>query len=160
MFPRNKDAQRMAKINTVNVPCPLHIKGTFNFKGELFFLALAVKTLADKNVGFRQSLFHLRNFINDINKAFMDIGLAIIVLIALINRNNFAVMFIGVPFFVFDGFHHLVTHGREKDLEHNMGKLAIFAGVSEFPIRVKCATLAWHTLKAALAGDIKSVCTE
>jgi nitrogen fixation NifU-like protein len=33
-----------------------------------------------------------------------------------------------------------------------MGKLAVFAGVSEFPARVKCATLAWHTLKQALHG--------
>ena len=43
---------------------------------------------------------------------------------------------------LFHGFHELLT-----------GKLAVFAGVREFPVRVKCATLAWHTLNAALAGD-------
>ncbi|HLB42272.1 MAG TPA: SUF system NifU family Fe-S cluster assembly protein [Gammaproteobacteria bacterium] len=61
---------------------------------------------------------------------------------------------------LFDHFHHLVTRGNEKNSENNMGKLAVFAGVSEFPIRVKCATLAWHTLKAALADDINQVSTE
>ena len=40
------------------------------------------------------------------------------------------------------------------------GKLAAFAGVREFPVRVKCATLAWHTLKAALAGSNQPVKTE
>jgi nitrogen fixation NifU-like protein len=41
-----------------------------------------------------------------------------------------------------------------------LGKLAVFAGVREFPIRVKCATLAWHTLRAALLGQRGSVTTE
>ena len=41
-----------------------------------------------------------------------------------------------------------------------LGKLAVFAGVREFPVRVKCATLAWHTLKAALAGAQAPVSTE
>jgi nitrogen fixation NifU-like protein len=41
-----------------------------------------------------------------------------------------------------------------------LGKLAVFSGVREFPVRVKCATLAWHTLKAALDRDAKSVSTE
>ena len=108
MFPRNKDAQRVAKINTVKVPGPLHIKGPLNFKSEMFFLALTVKTLADIDIGFSQSGFDLRDFVHDINKTFMDIGLAITVLIALINGNNFAVMFEGMPFFVFDGFHHFL----------------------------------------------------
>ena len=40
-----------------------------------------------------------------------------------------------------------------------LGKLAVFAGVCEFPARVKCASLAWHTLKAALSGE-GSVTTE
>ena len=44
---------------------------------------------------------------------------------------------------------------REK-----LGKLAVFAGVSEFPVRVKCATLVWHTLHAALEGKEKSITTE
>jgi len=41
-----------------------------------------------------------------------------------------------------------------------LGKLAVFSGVREFPMRVKCATLAWHTLKAALAGEAVPVSTE
>jgi nitrogen fixation NifU-like protein len=41
-----------------------------------------------------------------------------------------------------------------------LGKLAVFAGVREFPVRVKCATLAWHTLQAALAGAREPVTTE
>ncbi|HEX4045956.1 MAG TPA: SUF system NifU family Fe-S cluster assembly protein, partial [Gammaproteobacteria bacterium] len=48
---------------------------------------------------------------------------------------------------LFDGFHHLVTEGKEPQID--LGKLTIFSGVAEFPIRVKCATLAWHTLKSA-----------
>lgn len=50
---------------------------------------------------------------------------------------------------VFEKFRLLVTGGGSIDLE-SLGKLAAFAGVSEFPMRVKCATLAWHTLEAAL----------
>jgi len=41
-----------------------------------------------------------------------------------------------------------------------LGKLAALAGVAEFPARVKCATLAWHTLNAALAGSARPVTTE
>jgi nitrogen fixation NifU-like protein len=58
---------------------------------------------------------------------------------------------------LFDGFHQLVTVGNT---EKELGKLAIFAGVAEFPIRVKCATLAWHTMKAALSNEMKAVSTE
>ena len=42
----------------------------------------------------------------------------------------------------------------------DLGKLAAFAGVSEFPVRVKCATLAWHALRAALQGEQQAVSTE
>lgn len=59
---------------------------------------------------------------------------------------------------LFDDFHQLVTEGKEPLAD--LGKLAVFAGVAEFPIRVKCATLAWHTLKAALANDNNPVSTE
>ena len=41
-----------------------------------------------------------------------------------------------------------------------LGKLAVFSGVSEFPVRVKCATLAWHALHAALEGKAEAVSTE
>jgi nitrogen fixation NifU-like protein len=58
-------------------------------------------------------------------------------------------------------FHDLVTGkppGSGKTPE--LGKLAVFSGVSEFPARVKCATLAWHTLHAILQGAGETVSTE
>lgn len=51
---------------------------------------------------------------------------------------------------MFDRFHRLVTGRLEPAEAETLGKLAVFSGVSEFPIRVKCATLAWHALKQAL----------
>jgi nitrogen fixation NifU-like protein len=60
---------------------------------------------------------------------------------------------------LFQRFHSLVTSDEEPDLEA-LGKLAVFAGVREFPMRVKCATLAWHTLEAALSGADVPVSTE
>lgn len=62
---------------------------------------------------------------------------------------------------MFGEFHDLVTGAPDvtPDAEH-MGKLAIFAGVREFPIRVKCATLAWHTLQAAIANTNEVITTE
>ena len=51
---------------------------------------------------------------------------------------------------VFGRFHDLVTG---KGAKGELGKLAVFGGVSEFPARVKCATLAWHTFRAALEDD-------
>jgi nitrogen fixation protein NifU and related proteins len=58
---------------------------------------------------------------------------------------------------LFGKFHDLVTgHANGDDL----GKLAVFSGVSEFPVRVKCATLAWHTLHSALEGTQETVSTE
>lgn len=54
----------------------------------------------------------------------------------------------------FDRFHELVTSppGEPPKIE-GMGKLAVFAGVREYPVRVKCATLAWHALRAALESE-------
>ena len=55
---------------------------------------------------------------------------------------------------LFDEFHRMVTGGLDVESEENhLGKLKIFAGVLEFPARVKCASLSWHTLNAALHGD-------
>jgi nitrogen fixation NifU-like protein len=52
---------------------------------------------------------------------------------------------------LFETFHDLVTGERNaKQDAPELGKLAVFSGVSEFPARVKCATLSWHTLRAAL----------
>jgi nitrogen fixation NifU-like protein len=53
----------------------------------------------------------------------------------------------------FERFHDLVTSNpSEAANTEGLGKLAVFAGVREYPMRVKCATLAWHALKAALEG--------
>jgi nitrogen fixation NifU-like protein len=52
---------------------------------------------------------------------------------------------------LFDRFHRMVTTPPSEPVE-DMGKLSSFAGVREFPVRVKCASLAWHTLKAALSN--------
>jgi nitrogen fixation NifU-like protein len=60
---------------------------------------------------------------------------------------------------IFSRFHDLVTGHSQMD-EAELGKLAVFSGVSEFPVRVKCATLAWHTLEAALKGGQEKVSTE
>jgi nitrogen fixation NifU-like protein len=60
---------------------------------------------------------------------------------------------------LFDVFHALVTGQSDGDTEA-LGKLAVFAGVAEFPVRVKCASLAWHTMKAALSGADRPVTTE
>ena len=60
---------------------------------------------------------------------------------------------------LFRGFHELVTHGEEAD-GPDLGKLAVFSGVREYPMRVKCATLAWHALMAALDGKDLPVTTE
>lgn len=64
---------------------------------------------------------------------------------------------------LFDRFHDLITSDPSQARQRaapELGKLAVFAGVSEFPVRVKCAALAWHTLKAALQGDPTPVSTE
>lgn len=54
---------------------------------------------------------------------------------------------------LFEGVHALVTQGKDAvDLE-SLGKLAVLSGVVEFPARVKCASLAWHTLRALLSGQ-------
>jgi len=61
---------------------------------------------------------------------------------------------------MFRSFHDLVTGHNHEGTQTDVGKLKVFAGVSEFPARVKCATLAWHTLQAALHGDSAPVSTE
>jgi nitrogen fixation NifU-like protein len=64
---------------------------------------------------------------------------------------------------LFQRFHDVVT-GRQpragEESSADLGKLAVFAGISAFPVRVKCATLSWHALKAALEQDAASVRTE
>jgi nitrogen fixation NifU-like protein len=58
-------------------------------------------------------------------------------------------------------FHQMVTGGDNGTADPaELGKLAVFSGVREFPVRVKCATLAWHTLRAALHEEGGTVSTE
>ena len=63
---------------------------------------------------------------------------------------------------LFERFHQLITgaDGRGAAGAPELGKLAVFSGVREFPVRVKCATLPWHTLRAALSGEQTTVSTE
>jgi nitrogen fixation protein NifU and related proteins len=60
---------------------------------------------------------------------------------------------------LFQEFHHMVTHD-DAEPDPDLGKLEVLAGVREFPARVKCATLAWHTLQAALKDRAAPVTTE
>ena len=62
---------------------------------------------------------------------------------------------------LFGKFHAMVAgdEGSDTDLDA-LGKLAVFAGVREFPMRVKCATLGWHTLNQALHNDSREARTE
>jgi len=62
---------------------------------------------------------------------------------------------------IFQRFHELVA-GDSDDVEAapELGKLAVFGGVRGYPARVKCATLSWHTLQAALHGDEDAATTE
>ncbi len=61
---------------------------------------------------------------------------------------------------LWDAFHDLVTGKRTPDSDVDLGKLEVFAGVAEYPNRVKCASLAWHTLLAALDKSDGRVSTE
>ncbi len=61
---------------------------------------------------------------------------------------------------LFEKFHKMVTGSPGSPTDSALGKLAVFAGVCEFPSRVKCASLAWHTLNNALQGRDEVVSTE
>jgi nitrogen fixation NifU-like protein len=61
---------------------------------------------------------------------------------------------------LFERFHLLVTEGPRPGDEDALGKLAVFGGVHDYPTRVKCASLAWHALRAALARQGEPVSTE
>jgi nitrogen fixation NifU-like protein len=62
---------------------------------------------------------------------------------------------------LFSQFHRMVTSPPDSfpEVDH-LGKLSVFAGVREFPVRVKCASLAWHTLRAAMDAKDEVVSTE
>ncbi len=69
---------------------------------------------------------------------------------------------------IFENFHHMLAGlpaGKAGDQNKKfdkeiLGKLAVFSGVSEFPVRVKCATLPWHTFRAGLEGSNQTISTE
>jgi len=62
---------------------------------------------------------------------------------------------------LFDSFHDIVTSDSDVVLDtEKIGKLAVFAGVREFPVRVKCASLSWHTLMNAIeSNQVKKIVT-
>jgi nitrogen fixation NifU-like protein len=60
---------------------------------------------------------------------------------------------------LFERFHRLVTRSADDPVE-DLGKLSVFAGVRQYPARVKCASLAWHTLRAAAEARNEVVSTE
>ncbi len=62
---------------------------------------------------------------------------------------------------LFGNFRDMVTSGHDEEIdEESVGKLVVLKGVREFPVRVKCATLAWHTLRSALEDKNETVKTE
>ncbi len=61
---------------------------------------------------------------------------------------------------LFDSFHHALTEDEDYPNDVPLGKLKVLTGVKEFPVRVKCATLAWHTFEAALSKLQNDVSTE
>ena len=61
---------------------------------------------------------------------------------------------------LFGAIHSLLTVGDGADAAASLGKLEVLSGVREFPVRVKCATLPWHTLQAALHDEPRPVSTE
>lgn len=62
---------------------------------------------------------------------------------------------------LFDKFHKLITSDMNEEVDlDSLGKIAVFAGVREYPSRIKCANLAWHTMKNALEDKKDNVVTE
>jgi len=61
---------------------------------------------------------------------------------------------------LFERFHQLVTGTLADSEQHSLGSLRAFSGVARFPLRVKCASLAWHAMHSALAGDAPVVTTD
>lgn len=62
---------------------------------------------------------------------------------------------------LFHEFHKMLAGNQNQKFDKDrLGKLVVFSGVSEFPVRVKCATLPWHTFRGALEGSKQTVSTE
>lgn len=101
---------------------------------------------------------HIENdTIEDVS--FQGSGCAICTASASIMTQNLKGQNLGQANQVFQGFHSLLTSDDQTDVQ-DMGKLSVFAGVRKYPIRVKCATLPWHTFIAGLEGNQNPVTTE
>jgi nitrogen fixation NifU-like protein len=61
---------------------------------------------------------------------------------------------------LFERFRQMITRAPDDPVDDRLGKLSVFAGVRQFPVRVKCASLAWHTLHSAITADHDVVSTE
>ena len=61
---------------------------------------------------------------------------------------------------IFDAFHNMITHPNEEPDYETLGDLETLSGVNEYPTRIKCAVLAWHTMRSALNDDGETVTTE
>ncbi|MDA2925899.1 SUF system NifU family Fe-S cluster assembly protein [Acidobacteria bacterium AH-259-O06] len=95
-------------------------------------------------------------FVEDIS--FMGSGCAISTASASLMTQTLKGKSLGEIETLFKNFHNLVTGKSSASTE--LGKLAVFHGVSQFPVRVKCATLVWHTLQAAIKSKPETVSTE
>ena len=91
--------------------------------------------------------------------AFQGSGCAICTASASIMTQNLKGKTVSSATSTFDAFHDLLTKDDSVDAE-DLGKLSVFAGVRKFPIRVKCATLPWHTLVAGIQRQHDPVTTE
>ena len=61
---------------------------------------------------------------------------------------------------IFEAFHSMITHPLEEPDYDTLGDLETLSGVNEYPTRIKCAILAWHTMRSALSGEWETVTTE
>lgn len=61
---------------------------------------------------------------------------------------------------IFEAFHNMLTHPNEEPDYDTLGDLETLSGVNEYPTRIKCAVLAWHTMRSALHDDGQTVTTE
>lgn len=93
-----------------------------------------------------------------VNASFVGAGCAISIASASLMTEHLKGKTVEQARALFQAFQDLVT--REGGDPQELGKLAVLAGVREFPARVKCATLGWHTLNAALTGMSSEVSTE
>lgn len=85
-----------------------------------------------------------------VDASFEGVGCAISVASASLMTEQIKGKSLGEVEQLFTAFHHFVTSAEPESPEPSLGKLTVLGGVREFPGRIKCATLAWHTLKAEL----------